>query len=247
VRDRARFWWRALKWGAERLNNAAAWFSLAVLILGAAAGLTVRLVFHESLWLTAIVLLALLVLVMFEGTYRVWHVTDQDRVTAASERDAAKQEIQSRFSRLRYAFYLVDIDAQTRLRPDDNAIGNAEVTLRVGNTSTEDYLRCKMENITIVIDGQRLADDGDPVLSQGFPIISPRGHVLVRCPSVCGVPVHWQTGSVRFTVRYGHPSEPLQYRVTQEYELQNSPLHIFPGPGSQISTRLVTDSGVEDI
>jgi hypothetical protein len=82
VLDRFNFWWRVLSQGAGSLNSAAGWLSLIVLVLGVAAGVTVPLVFHVSHWLTAVIVMAAVVIVVLEGSYRVWAVTDAERKTA---------------------------------------------------------------------------------------------------------------------------------------------------------------------
>jgi hypothetical protein len=89
VRDRFSFWWRALSRGVEPLDSAARVVALVVLILGVAAGITVPLVFDVSPWLTAVVLMGLFIVIILEGSYRVWRLTDQDRRAAAEQRDAA--------------------------------------------------------------------------------------------------------------------------------------------------------------
>lgn len=80
--DRLNFWWRVLCQGAGRLNGAAGWLSLIVLVLGVAAGITMPLIFHVSHWLTAIIVMAAVVIVVLEGSYRVWATTDAERKTA---------------------------------------------------------------------------------------------------------------------------------------------------------------------
>jgi hypothetical protein len=92
VLDRFSFWWRALRQGAGSLNSAAGWLSLIVLVLGVAAGITVPLVFHVSHWLTAVIVMAAVVIVVLEGSYRVWAVTDADRKTALESARAKSDE-----------------------------------------------------------------------------------------------------------------------------------------------------------
>jgi hypothetical protein len=93
VRDRARFWWRALQLGLGGLNAVSGWLGLAVLVLGAAAGITVPLVFHVSHWLTAVVLLAILVGLVSEGTYRTWSEVDAERQAAVGQADSDRAEV----------------------------------------------------------------------------------------------------------------------------------------------------------
>jgi hypothetical protein len=82
VLDRLNFWWQVLRQGAGSLNGAAGWFSLIVLVLSVAAGVTVPLVLHVSHWLTAVMVMAAVVIVVLEGSYRVWAITDAERKTA---------------------------------------------------------------------------------------------------------------------------------------------------------------------
>lgn len=89
--DRLSFWRRVLSQGAGSLNSAAGWLSLIVLVLGVAAGVTVPLVFHVSHWLTAVIVAAAVVIVVLEGSYRVWAVTDAAR-KAAIESARAKSD-----------------------------------------------------------------------------------------------------------------------------------------------------------
>jgi len=88
------FWGRVLRAGAIPLNTLAGWAGTIILIAGAAAGIVVPVVSHISSWLTAVVLLGVLVAVVAEGAYRVWHETNQNRATAVIERDAARAEIE---------------------------------------------------------------------------------------------------------------------------------------------------------
>jgi hypothetical protein len=110
VQERLAFWWRALTRGAAQLNTAAGWLGLAVLILGVAAGIAVPLVFHVSPWLTAVILLALLAIVVLEGSYRIWKATDSARESAVADRDAARAEIERQFSAMRYALRRSGVD-----------------------------------------------------------------------------------------------------------------------------------------
>jgi hypothetical protein len=68
----------------------------------------------------AVVLLGLLVIVVAEGSYQVWHTTDQARPTAATERDEAVGEIERRFEAQRFALAIDGIDAT--LHPTNNPI-----------------------------------------------------------------------------------------------------------------------------
>ena len=69
------------------LNAAAGWLGLVVLLLGIAAGITVPLVFPVSHWLTAVMVMGVLVLVVLEGSYCVWDATDEQRKVAQTTLD----------------------------------------------------------------------------------------------------------------------------------------------------------------
>jgi hypothetical protein len=88
VLSRARFWWQVFKRGAGGLNTAAGWVGFVVLMLGVAAGITVPLVFRVSNWLTAVILMGVIVVVVLEGSYHVWAATEANR--KAAEADANK-------------------------------------------------------------------------------------------------------------------------------------------------------------
>jgi hypothetical protein len=82
--NRAKFWWSSVTRGVIRLNDAAGWVGLVVLVLGVAAGIAVPLVFSLSHWVTAVVLMGLFIVILLEGTYSVWYATDQQRAALAS-------------------------------------------------------------------------------------------------------------------------------------------------------------------
>jgi hypothetical protein len=86
---RPAFWWKVLRLGTLQLNAAAGWLGLIGLLLGL-AGVVVPLVLHLSHWVIAVVLLGILVGVVAEGAYRVWHATDLAREAADAERDDAR-------------------------------------------------------------------------------------------------------------------------------------------------------------
>jgi len=90
------FWLKALREGAAGLNSAAGWAGSIILVLGVAAGIALPVVYHLSPLLTAVVLLGLLVVVVAQGSYRVWRDTDNERNTAVTERDAARAVIADR-------------------------------------------------------------------------------------------------------------------------------------------------------
>jgi hypothetical protein len=84
--NRAKFWWSSVSRGVVRLNSAAGWVGLVVLVLGVAAGIAVPLVFSLSHWVTAVVLMGLFIVVLLEGTYSVWYATDQQRSELAGNK-----------------------------------------------------------------------------------------------------------------------------------------------------------------
>jgi hypothetical protein len=242
VQERLAFWWRALTRGAGQLNTAAGWLGLVVLILGVAAGIAVPLVFHVSPWFTAVILLALLVIVVLEGSYGVWKATDSDRESAVTDRDAARTDTERRFAALRYALRRENIDYRMNLEPDGT--WSIEVGLRLQNTS-DAYLRYEVEQMAVVIQGRAVEN---PTFYNRGTIIEPHGTDTFRYPFVTGVPDGWQTGSVEFTVRYGHPSAPLRYRKSQTLRLTTSRLIGVPRPHDiRIQADLVSDPDVEDI
>ena len=122
--DRLRFWGRTLQAGVTPLNTLGGWAGTIILIAGAAVGIVVPVVSHISLWLTAVVLLGLLVLVVAEGAYHVWHITDQDRAELEHQQsdeqraDAARQtEVQElRAQELRASLKQRERDAAERRR-----------------------------------------------------------------------------------------------------------------------------------
>ena len=69
------------------------WLGLAVLVIGTAAGITVPLAFHVTHWLTAVVLLAILVVLVSEGTYRAWSEVDAEREAAVAQADSERTEV----------------------------------------------------------------------------------------------------------------------------------------------------------
>jgi hypothetical protein len=84
------FWGRALRRGLDPLNSAAGWLGLVVLVLGIAAGVAVPLVFHLSHWITAVILMGVLVVIVLEGSYQVWNETEQQRKAAEGRAEAAQ-------------------------------------------------------------------------------------------------------------------------------------------------------------
>jgi hypothetical protein len=91
VRERLGFWWRVLRLGAGQINTAAGWAGTIFLALGI-AGIAVPLVLNLSYWLIAVILVSLLVLVTAEGSYQVWHESDQVRKAAQAQRDEALRD-----------------------------------------------------------------------------------------------------------------------------------------------------------
>jgi hypothetical protein len=96
IRDRGAFWWKALGRGLASINALAGWAGTIILALSAAAGIVVPVVFPVPPWFTAVVLVALLVIVMAEGSYQVWGDIDEKRRNAEAQRDAAQLAAQGK-------------------------------------------------------------------------------------------------------------------------------------------------------
>jgi hypothetical protein len=232
--DRLKFWWSSLSQGVGQLYNAAGWLGLVVPILGIAAGIAVPLVFSLSLWLTAIVLMGLFIVVVLEGTYRVWRATGQ-------ERDAAKGEIEHRFAAMRYALQFSEIASSLIMNPDTMDV---QLGLTFKNNSDE-YMRYEIESVSTVIEGIRSPDG--PVLTTAA-IITPHGIDTFTAPAAPGAPLNWQMGSLSFIVRYGHASGPPRYRKHWECPIQAMRQPGLPdGPISRINLVSASSPEVEDI
>lgn len=94
VGRRIKFWLRMLGTGVKPLDTMARWIAVAVLLLGI-AGITVTFVLHLPWPLSVVIFIGLLLLVVLEGAYRIWHATDQERLSAEAARDAAQQELEA--------------------------------------------------------------------------------------------------------------------------------------------------------
>lgn len=88
VGERISFWLRVLGAGVKPLDTVARWIGVVVLLLGI-AGIAVTFVFHLPWPLIAVILLGIMLVVVAEGAYRVWHKTNQDALSAQAARDAA--------------------------------------------------------------------------------------------------------------------------------------------------------------
>ncbi len=239
--DRIKFWWISAIRGVGQLNSAAGWLGLAVLVLGVAAGITVPLVLSLSGWLTAVVLMGLLIVVSLEGTYRVWHATDQRRDAALAERDAATREIERRFDAMRYAFQISDLVPNLITGPSSVDV---QIGLKITNNSDE-YMRYEIESVSTVIEGRRSPDG--PILNT-TAINAPHGTDTFMPPAVSGASLNWQVGSLSLAVRYGHASGPLRFRIQREYALQSMrQLGSPPGQVDQVNLAPVSAPEVEDI
>lgn len=158
------------------------------------------------------------------------------------ERDTAKDEIENRFSALRYALQREAIDYRINLAPD--ATWSVEVGLRLKNNSDE-YLRYEIGGMNVVIEGRSVQN---PQFCNGGTIIPPHGSDVFRFPFIHSVPNGWQQGSVEFTVLYGHPSAAFRYRKSQTLRLTTSRLFGKTPPHDiHIQADLVTDSEIEDV
>jgi hypothetical protein len=76
--ERLGFWLRVLIAGVKPLDTVARLIAVIGLLL-ALAGITVTFVLHLAWPWTLVILVGLLLLVVLEGAYRVWHETDQER------------------------------------------------------------------------------------------------------------------------------------------------------------------------
>ncbi|MGH3257122.1 MAG: hypothetical protein ACRDOU_17290 [Streptosporangiaceae bacterium] len=90
MRERIRFWLRALAAGLDPVDMLSRLIAAAVLLLGI-AGFTVKLVFHLP-WLVVVVILMGIVLAVFaEGAYRVNHRLADDRTAKLAEQQSQHQ------------------------------------------------------------------------------------------------------------------------------------------------------------
>jgi hypothetical protein len=157
-------------------------------------------------------------------------------------RDSAQAEIERRFSALRYALQRGDPDFNIELAPDGTC--SIELALRLTNTSDE-YLRYDIEHMVVVIEGRSV--ENATFYNRGV-IIPPHSTDKFRYPFIRAVPIDWHTGSIEFTVRYGHPSAPFRFRKSQTMKLRSSRLIGQPPPQNlYVIADLVRDPDVEDI
>ena len=161
------------------------------------------------------------------------------------ERDAAKAEVRRRDGALRYALsFGTTIAAETLVRRHD--VGDVRVTFQLQNNSQDEYLRYEYEEVTVLIEGKESAQ-GEVGIPKGG-VLAPDATIRHGCPPVCDVPLAWRAGSLRLTVKYGHPSAPLPYRKSWEYKLWQAPLAGSPpGQGMQMGGEPVSSPEVEDI
>lgn len=94
MRRRIELWLRMLETGVKPLDTAARWIAVVTLLLGI-AGITVTFVLHLSWPLVVIILMSVLLAVVLEGAYRIWYLTDQERLSAEAARDASQRELQA--------------------------------------------------------------------------------------------------------------------------------------------------------
>lgn len=243
MRDRLVFWAKALRHGALRLNGAAGWVGSITLLLGVVAGIAVPLVYHVSHWLTAVVLLALLVIMVAEGSYSLWFDADLARARAVAERDEVRHETEHRFETQRFALDIDGIDSVTHPAPH-YATGTVELGLNLANHSDEP-LRYEIESIAVVMQNNQRSVE-DPLLSRSG-IIPPHGTALYLAPEVRGVRIPWQTGMLDVAIKYGHPSAPPRYRIVRRYRLNAFQLVDTAGQRGRINAELVSEPEVEDL
>jgi hypothetical protein len=243
VKDRLTFCWKALRLGTRQLNAAAAWVGTIVLVLGF-AGIVVPLVLHKPHWVIAVILLALLVLVVAEGSYQVWHRADEDRAAAEAERDSAKAEVARRFDAQRYALVFDSVHSITHPAPH-HVWGTVELRLHIDNNSN-DPLRFEIEDMSVTIDGQ-FSPPNAPLLNRGT-VIAPHDTVQYLAPTVDQVRIPWQLGNLEVTVCYGPPTGPFLFRTARRWALRHFGVAgAPPGHGDQVSADLLGEPEVEDI
>ena len=158
------------------------------------------------------------------------------------ERDAMRAEMKDRFSAMRYALQISG--SQRTMLPGPDTFGvQFEVTLT--NQSGE-FMRYEVERVSTAIEGRPEADA--LIGGSSEAVIAPHGASTFTCPPAYGIPAGWRTGVLKLTARYGHPSEPPQYRVQWEYALQNLWLAgSLPGQASRVRMTPVRPVEVEDI
>lgn len=232
--DRVKFWGISLARGAAQVNDAAGWLGTIVLVLGVAAGIAVPVLFSLSPWVIAVVLLSLLVLVLAEGTYRVWRVTKQKLDTAISE-------IESRFSALKYALQISSVSPKCIY----HALSmDVQIGLQLKNNSDE-YVRYEVESVSTVIEG---SSSSESIEFSTSAVIPPHGTDVFMPPEATGVPLAWQRGSLSLTVRYGHASEEPRYQQRWQYAIKA--MRSLAAPSSQINEinmALMSPPIIEDI
>jgi hypothetical protein len=157
-------------------------------------------------------------------------------------RKAAKDELERFVSTMRYALHREAIDYHINLEPDGTC--SVQVGLRLKNNS-DVYLRYEIEHMDVVIEGRRVEK---PQFYNRGVIIPPWNSDTFRYPFIGGIPADWHTGSIKFTVRYGHPSSSLPFRKSQELKLRTSRvLGVSPPNNLRIDADLVSDPEVEDV
>jgi len=176
----------------------------------------------------------------------IWafHDVRMEREDMRTQRDAAKAEIERRFDALRYALSIENIGTHTDVGPDGTT-GDVAITFVHRNNSPE-YLRYEIEDADVIIQG-READQEDPGFAKGT-VIPPHGTAQSTCSPIRSVPILFQYGILKLTIKYGHPSASLRFRKSWERKLRaRSIFGATPGRHVQIVAELVSDPEVEDI
>lgn len=157
-------------------------------------------------------------------------------------RKAAGDQLERFIYTMRYALHREAIDYHINLEPDGTC--SIQVGLRLKNNFAG-YLRYEIQHMEVVIE-DRTAEN--PQFYNRGVIIPPGSSDTFRYPFIPGIPVDWHTGSIKFTVRYGHPSGPLRFQKSQELNLRASRVLGTPPPNNlRIDADLVSDSDVEDV
>lgn len=253
IQRRANHFGRLIWAGLPRLWAVA---TACLAVVGGSVVITLAWSVKHLLW-GLIAALAIMLIVITEGSYRMFRTSEEDHDTKLIaertqhqealealrvERDAAKGDIERRFAAMRYAFQVKG--AAFKFIPGSGGTLDVQIELKITNNSDE-HMRYEIEHVSTIIEGMPGADG--PVLNR-IGVNPPHGTDTFTCPPARGVPVDWHVGSLKLTARYGHRSARMRYRMQQEYLLQASrPPGSPPGENTQVNWHPVGNAEVEDI